>query len=123
LNNLTRPGSISSASSFGIAGNLDVGGSFSATAGNDHESGAAKVISRCRLNRPHALNASGSISSTNNFSIRSDLSVSGALTARGYRDFQRKLTLSGTANLFNVTPTAQVCNSVRARSSVSPGLS
>jgi len=52
LNNLTAAGSISSASSFGIAGNLDVGGSFSATAGTITMSGAAKVIRGAGSNRP-----------------------------------------------------------------------
>ena len=104
LNHLTVSGSISSASSITVAGDLDVGGSFSASAGTITLSGTAKVMRGAGSIAFHALNATGTISATNNFSLASDLSVSGTFTATaGTATFNGTSSLSGTANLFHAT--------------------
>ena len=103
FNHLTVSGSVSSAASFGIAGNLVTSGALSASAGTITMSGAGSSISGAGTIAINALNVTGSISTTNSFSLASDLSVSGSLSATaGTVTFNGTSSLSGTANLFNV---------------------
>ena len=104
FNHLTESGSISTAASFGIGGNLVMSGSLSASAGTITMSGAGSTISGAGTLALNALSVSGSISTTNNFSLASDLSVPGSLSATaGTATFNGTSSLSGAANLFNVT--------------------
>jgi fibronectin-binding autotransporter adhesin len=104
LNHLTIPGSITTASSFGVAGNLNVAGSLSATAGILTMTGSANTIAGGGTMTFYGLHLAGGISTTSSFSLRSDLVVSGSFTATaGAASFVGTSTLSGTANLFNVT--------------------
>ncbi len=104
FNHLTVSGSISTAISFGVGGNLATSGSLSASAGTLTMSGAGSTISGAGTNALNALNVTGSISTTNNFSLASDLSVAGSLSATvGTVTFNGTSSLSGTPNLFHVT--------------------
>ena len=103
FNNLTVFGIISTTNSLTIAGNLLVNGSLSAAVGTLTLSGAGKTISGTGTNSFRALAVTGSITTTNNFSVASDLSVSGSFNASaGTATFNGTTILSGTANLFNV---------------------
>lgn len=104
LDNLTVSGSISTAISLNLSGNLAVSGSFSASAGTITMSGAAKTISGAGTKSFALLSATGSITTDANFSIATGLTVSGGLSAAaGTATFTGTSTLSGTANLFNTT--------------------
>lgn len=104
LNNFAAYGSVSSAASFTVTGNIEVTNSFSANAGTITMSGASKVIRGGGSIAFNALNISDSVSSTNSFSIASDLSVAGTLAATaGTVTFNGTSAVSGSPNLFNVT--------------------
>lgn len=104
FNNLTLSGSISSAASFSVAGNLSVSGSWSASAGTITLSGTGKTISGAGPIAFFALNVPGSITTASSFSLASDFSVAGSFTATaGMTTFTSSTTLSGTASLFNST--------------------
>lgn len=104
LDNLTVTGSVTTATSATLTGNLSVSGSLTATGGTVTMSGASKTISGAGTIALNSLLASGSISTAANFSIASALSVSGSLTATaGTATFTSTSSLSGTANLYNVT--------------------
>jgi fibronectin-binding autotransporter adhesin len=104
FNNLTVTGTISTVSTLTVAGNLVVNGTWSATGGTITMTGAAKTLSGTGTITFNALNITGAISTARNFSMRSDLSVSGTLTGTGgTASFIGTSTFSGTANLFNVT--------------------
>src|SRR5439155_20844713 len=104
FNHLVISGSITTPASLSIGGNLSVTGTFSATAGTITMTGAAYTISGAGALTFNGLNIRGDITTARNFSIKSDLSVSGTFTATaGTASFVGTSTLSGTANLFNVT--------------------
>src|SRR6266540_1467025 len=103
FNHLAVTGTIGTARSLGIAGNLTVNGSFSATAGTITMTGAAKTISGAGAIAFNGLSVPGSVSTTNGFSLNAAFSVPGSFTATaGTAAFVGSSTLSGTANLFNV---------------------
>jgi Concanavalin A-like lectin/glucanases superfamily len=102
--NFTVSGSVSTASSFFITGNLVVSGSLTATAGAVTMSGTTKTISGSGLKSFYNLFVTGTISTINDFSIAAALTVNGSLTATaGTGTFTGSSTLSGTSNLFDVT--------------------
>jgi hypothetical protein len=102
--NITISGSYSTASSLTIAGSLAVGGSFTATAGTITLTGASKTISGAGTIAFNALSVTGSTSTAIGFSLASDLGVIGTFTASaGTTTFTGTSSLSGSANLYNVT--------------------
>ena len=102
--NFTVTGSVSTASSFFITGNLVVSGSLTASAGVISLSGAAKTISGNGIKSFNSLFVTGSITTTTDFSIASGMTINGSLSATaGTVTFTGSSTLSGIANLFNVT--------------------
>ena len=104
FNNLTVSGSISTTTSFSIAGNLLVSGSLTANGGSITLSGSGKTISGAGSLIFNSLNVPGAISTTSNFTLKSDLIVPGTFGASaGTATFAGTSTLSGAANLFNVT--------------------
>ncbi|MDX6613911.1 MAG: fibronectin-binding autotransporter adhesin [Blastocatellia bacterium] len=104
LDNLTVGGSVSTAISLTLTGNLSVSGSVSASGGTITMSGAGKTISGAGTRTFYILSVTGSLTSATNFSIASGLTVSGSLSASaGTATFTGTSTLSGTANLFNTT--------------------
>ena len=104
LDNLSVSGSVSTATSLNLTGNLSVSGSFSASAGTITMSGAAKTIVGAGAKGFAVLSVTGSITTDANFSIASALTVSGSLSASaGTATFTGTSTLSGTANLFDTT--------------------
>ncbi len=106
FNNLAIDGSVSTTTSFGIAGNFSVGGgSFVASAGTISMRGIAKTITNSASLSFFAINipSGGVITTSSTFFIKSDLSVAGSLTASaGTITFSGNSILSGTANLFTV---------------------
>ena len=101
--NFTVTGSVSTASSFFITGNLVVSGSLTASAGAISVSGAAKTISGNGTKSFNSLFVTGSITTATDFSIASGMTVNGSLSATaGTGTFTGSSSLSGIANLFNV---------------------
>ena len=104
LDNLSISGTVSTAISFNLTGNLNVTGTFTATPGTITMSGTAKTITGAGNINFHIFSATGSITASTNFSIASGLVVSGSLIATsGTATFTGTSVLSGMANLFNVT--------------------
>jgi hypothetical protein len=104
LDNLTISGSVSTATSLLLTGNLSVSGNFAASAGTITMSGPAKFIVGAGTKSFAVLSLTGSITTDSNFSIASALTVSGSLSASaGTATFTGTSSLSGTANLFNAT--------------------
>jgi hypothetical protein len=104
LDNLTISGSISTATSLLLTGNLSVSGSFSASAGTITMSGAAKFIVGAGTKSFAVLSLTGSVTTDANFSVASALTVGGSFSASaGTATFTGTSSLSGTANLFNTT--------------------
>ena len=104
IHNLTISGSVTTLISLNITGNLSVSGSFTASSGVVTMSGSSNTISGAGATIFSVLSASGSITTTTNFTIGSGLNVSGSLTASaGTVTFTGTSSLSGTANLFNAT--------------------
>ncbi|HMK04643.1 MAG TPA: hypothetical protein VK489_10645, partial [Ferruginibacter sp.] len=104
LYNLTVSGTITSSGAITLAGNLSVGGTFTASAGTLTMSGVAKTISGAGTILLGTLNASGSISTAVSISISTNLTVSGGFTASaGTITFTGSSSLSGTANFYNIT--------------------
>ncbi|MDB5279610.1 MAG: hypothetical protein JWR61_4565 [Ferruginibacter sp.] len=104
VDNLTVSGSVSTAASFSVTGNLSVTGSFAASTGTITMSGAAKSISGAGITGFAVLSVTGTITTDASFSVSSSLIVAGSLTATaGTATFTGASTLSGTANLFNIT--------------------
>ena len=102
IDNLTVSGSVTTATSLTLTGNLFVSGSFVTSANTITLSGASKTISGAGTKSFSTLSVSGSITAAVDFSITSGLTVSGSLTASaGTATFTGTSTLSGTANLFN----------------------
>lgn len=104
LDNLTVSGTVSTVSSLVLTGNLSVAGIFTASAGTLTMSGTAKTITGAGTKSFAVLAISGSITTAENFTITSGLIVSGSLSASaGTATFAATSSLSGVANLFNVT--------------------
>ena len=104
LDNLTVSGSVTTAVSLNLTGNLSVSGSFTASANTITLSGASKTISGIGTKSFNVLAVAGSITTAADFLISSGLTVSGSLTASaGNATFTGTSTLSGTANLFTTT--------------------
>lgn len=100
----TITGSVTTTSSFTITSNLAVSGSFSATAGTVQMTGAGKTISGAGSITFYALRVSGTVSTAISFSMRSDLSGIGKLTATaGTLSFISTSSFAGGHDLFNVT--------------------
>lgn len=103
LDNLSISGTVSTAASFDLTGNLNVSGSFTSSAGTFSMSGTGKTITGSGTKNFFVFSSTGSIMSSADFSISSGLVVSGSLTATsGTAIFTGNSVLSGTANLFNV---------------------
>ena len=101
IDNLTISGTITTASSFSVTGNLSVGGSLIASAGSITMSGMSKTISGSGTKTFAGLLLPGSITTAVNFSIAGSLNVSGSFSASaGAAIFTGTSSLSGTANLF-----------------------
>ena len=104
LDNLTVSGTVTTAISLTLTGNLSVSGSFITSAGTIIMSGASKTLSGSGTIICAVLNITGSVTSTGNFTISYALVVGGNLSATGgTATFIGTSTLSGTANLFNAT--------------------
>jgi hypothetical protein len=104
FNDFTASGSISSGSSFTIAGNFTVSGSYSATAGTITMSGSTKTIGGAGTLTFNSLNVTGSVSTARSFSMKSDLSLAGTFSASaGTVTFSGTSTVSGAPNFFNIT--------------------
>jgi hypothetical protein len=104
LDNLTVSGSVTTSSSIILTGNLAVSGSFTASTGTIIMSGTSKSISGSGTKTFYILSLTGTVTTAVNFSISSVLLVYGSLTASaGTGTFTGTSSLSGIANLFNVT--------------------
>jgi fibronectin-binding autotransporter adhesin len=101
--NISGAGSISTSSSFAIAGNFVANGPLTAAAGTINFSGTAKTISGSAALQFAALTVSGTLSTARDLSISSNVNVTGSFTASaGTVYFNGTSTLSGTANIYNV---------------------
>lgn len=104
FDNLTVSGTVSSSSSYTVSGNLSVSGTLSHSTGILTMSGASKSISGAGTRAFYGLAVTGSLTTAVNFSVDSVLNVTGSFTATaGTATFRSVSSLSGTANLFNVT--------------------
>jgi hypothetical protein len=104
FNHLTLSSTITVANSLTINGNLNVTGGLSASAGTITMTGVGNTIGGAGAIAFNALNVRGVIATGSSFSLKSDLSVPGSLTASaGTASFVGTSTVSGSPNLFNVT--------------------
>lgn len=104
LSNVVISGSVTTTASFVIGSNLTTSGSFSATGGTITFSGASAVIGGAGSTTFNALSISSAVSSAVSFSMRSNLSGNGKLTATaGTISFIGTTTITGTHDLFNAT--------------------
>ena len=104
LDNLSVSGTVSTAASLTLTGNLSVSGSFTASAGSVTMSGTTKSISGAGSKIFATLSVTGTLTTSVDFSVSIGLIVNGTLTASaGTATFTGTSTLSGTANLFNTT--------------------
>ncbi|MBA2498880.1 MAG: hypothetical protein H0V30_04060 [Chitinophagaceae bacterium] len=104
IDNLTVSGTVTTAASFNITGNLSVDGSITASMGNITMSGSSKTISGTGTKGFAGLSVPGSITSAVSFSIANSLNVNGSFSASaGTATFTGTSSFSGTANLFNAT--------------------
>jgi hypothetical protein len=102
--NLTVTGTVSTTAAINLTGHLSVSGSITTGAGSFTMSGTNKTISGAGVKNLSVLTITGSITTATDFTISSGLSVNGSLTATGGTAyFTGTSTLSGMANLFNVT--------------------
>ncbi|MBC7937618.1 MAG: hypothetical protein H7Y86_19895 [Rhizobacter sp.] len=102
LDNLAVGGTVSTATSFDLWGNLSASGSLTASAGIITMSGVSKTISGAGTKAFNVLSIAGNVTTDASFSISSVLAVNGSLSASaGIVTFTGTATLSGTANLFN----------------------
>jgi hypothetical protein len=100
--NLSISGSVTTASSIVLTGNLTVSGSFAASTGTITMSGTSKTISGSGSKTFYVLSPTGTVTTDASFTIASGLLVYGSLTASaGTATFTGSSSLSGTANLFN----------------------
>lgn len=104
FDNLSVTGSVSTTSSLTLTGNLTVGGTLSQTAGTFTMTGTSKTISGAGTKAFYDLDISGTVTTAVSFSVAFAMDVSGSFTATaGTATFTGTSSLSGTANLFNVT--------------------
>ena len=104
LDNLAITGSVTTAATLTLTGNLPVSGTLTAGSSTITMSGASKTISGAGSITLGTLSASGSISTAISFTVATGLSVSGSFTASaGTTSFTGTASFSGTANLYNVT--------------------
>lgn len=102
--NLVVTGSVVTATSLNLTGNLTVSGSLSAGSGIITMSGNSKTITGTGSKQFSTLSVTGSVTTDAAFTISSGLSVNGSLLATaGTATFTGAATLSGNANLHNVT--------------------
>ncbi len=96
-------GSVTTASTFIVAGNLDVNGTLTASGGTLSLIGAGKSIGGAGALQFFALNVPGNISTARNLSIASNFSVAGTYAASaGNTTFNGSSNFSGTASLFDI---------------------
>ncbi len=104
LNTLKIIGNVSTSEALTLTGDLIVSGGFTSGIGTITMSGASKFISGTGTMALSAVTISGSVTTTSNISISKALAVNGSLSASaGTITFKETATLSGVANLFNVT--------------------
>lgn len=104
IDNLTVSGTVTTAASFNVTGNLSVSGSFTASTGIITMSGTSKTISGAGYMALAALLVPGTITTAVSFSISGSLNVNGSFSASaGTATFTGTSSFSGTASLFNVT--------------------
>ncbi|MEP7237196.1 MAG: LamG-like jellyroll fold domain-containing protein, partial [Ferruginibacter sp.] len=104
IDNLTVSGTVTTAASFNLTGNLSVSGSITASAGIITMSGTSKTISGAGTRAFAGLLLSGSLTTAVSFSIANSLNVIGSFSASaGTATFTGASSFSGTANLFNTT--------------------
>lgn len=103
LSNVVVSGTVTTTVSFPIGGNINVSGSFSATAGTITLSGAAPVITNTGTLSFFALSLTNAVSTSSNINVRSNISGAGKLTSTATVTFIGTSTVSGTHDLFNVT--------------------
>lgn len=95
--------SISTTSTFTLAGNLTANGTLTATGGTITFSGTTKSITGSAAIQLAGVSISGSLSTARDVLISANVNVSGAFTASaGLITFNATSTLSGIANIFNV---------------------
>jgi hypothetical protein len=103
FHNLTISGSISTASSFVVSGNLVVNGSLNGTNGTIEMTGASKTISGTGTLSFYGIRATGTVSTAMSFSIKFDLMGVGKLTATaGTITFSGSTSYAGAHDLNNV---------------------
>lgn len=104
LSNVAISGSVSTTASFTVGGNFTTSGAFNATAGTITFSNAAAVLSGAGTTTFFAMIVSNAVNTAINFSMRSNLSGAGKLTATaGTISFIGTSTISGTHDFFNAT--------------------
>ena len=102
--NLTITGTITTATSLAVTGNLLVSGSFTSSAGIVTLSGSGKTISGAGTKAFSFLSITGAIVANADFSIATGITVVGTFSATaGTATFTGTSSLSGTANLYNTT--------------------
>ncbi len=103
IDNLTITGSVSTAISLELTGNLNISGTFTANPGTITMSGTGKTITGGGTKHFNVLSTTGSITASAGFRITSGLVVNGSLTATiGTATFTGTSVLSGIANLYDV---------------------
>jgi hypothetical protein len=111
FDNLSVTGTVTVSSNINVTGNLVVSGTYTGSANVLTMSGAAKTISGAGTLSFASLFVQGTVTTAIGFTIGTALDVTGSLTASANTaTFSSTSTLSGTANLFNVTATGLVLN-------------
>ncbi len=104
LYNVVISGSISTTASFTISNNFTSSGTFNATAGTITFSAASAVINNTGSATFYGIIISNALNTATNFSMRSNLSGAGKLTATaGTITFVGTTTVTGTHDFFNAT--------------------
>lgn len=107
FHHLNITGSITTAASFWVSGNLNVSNSFIASSPSELTlSGAGMSLTNSGTCTMYALHISGTITTASDFTLLNNLTVvsGGTLTATaGTATFNGTSALAGTANLYNVT--------------------
>ncbi len=104
LANVVISGTVSTTVSFPVSGSWTTTGTFNATAGTITFSGTTPVIAGAGTTTFFALQVNGQLSTAVSFSMRSNLTGSGKVTATaGTISFIGTSTVSGTHDMFNVT--------------------
>jgi hypothetical protein len=104
FHHLTISGTISTASSFVVGGNLVVNGTLNGTNGTIEMTGASTTISGSGTLSFYGIRITGTVSTVMSFTIKSDLMGVGKLTATaGTITFSGTTAYAGSHDLFNVT--------------------